>query len=88
MLRKEAVHASGSPLNFVGTVLAPEQIGEACMSALDTGKLETYVPYVDSLTTRLLGAFPWLIRRVEPPFAKIGEKGRRKYLDRIASGAS
>ncbi|MCB0921936.1 MAG: SDR family oxidoreductase [Actinobacteria bacterium] len=88
MLRKEAVHASGSPLNFVGTVLAPEQIGEACMSALDTGKLETYVPYVDSLTTRLLGAFPWLIRRVEPPFAKIGEKGRRKYLARIGSGAS
>lgn len=84
MLRKEAAHPSGSPLNFVGTVLSPEQIGDACMKALDTGKLETYVPYTDSITTRLFGAFPWLIRRVEPAVAKIGERGRAKYLARIA----
>lgn len=52
------------------------------MAALESGKLETYVPYTDSLTTRLLGAFPWLIRRVEPRFAAVGERGRRRYLAR------
>lgn len=80
MLRKEAQHASGSPLNFVGTVLTAGQIGDACMDALDSGQLETYVPYSDSVTTRLLGAFPWLIRRVEPPFAALGERGRERFL--------
>ena len=85
MLRKEAAHPSGSPLNFVGTVLTPGQIGDACMKALDTGKLETYVPYTDSVTTRLFGAFPWLIRRVEPAFAKVGERGRTRYLARIGA---
>lgn len=80
MLRKEAQHASGSPLNFVGTVLTPAQIGDACLKALDSGKLETYVPYSDSVTTRVLGAFPWLIRRVEPPFAALGERGRERFL--------
>lgn len=80
MLRKEAQHVSGSPLNFVGTVLTAAQIGDACMKALDSGKLETYVPYFDSVTTRLLGAFPWLIRRVEPPFAALGERGRKRFL--------
>ena len=84
MLRKEAAHASGSPLNFVGTVLTAGQIGDACMKALDSGKLETYVPYTDSVTTRVFGAFPWLIRRVEPAFAKIGERGRTRYLARTA----
>jgi short-subunit dehydrogenase len=80
MLRKEAQHASGSPLNFVGTVLTPAQIGDACLKALESGKLETYVPYSDSVTTRVLGAFPWLIRRVEPPFAALGERGRERFL--------
>ncbi len=80
MLRKEAVHASGSPLNFVGTVLTAERIARACMDALDSGKLETYVPYTDSVTTRILGAFPWLIRRAEPMFAKQGERGRQRFL--------
>lgn len=83
MLRKEAVHGSGSPLHFVSTVLTAGQIGDACMQALDSGKLETYVPYTDSVTTRAYGAFPWLIRRVEPAFATIGERGRKGYLARI-----
>ena len=81
MLRKEALHTSGSALNFFGTVLTTGQIGDACMKALDTGRLETYVPYTDSLTTRVLGAFPWLIRHIEPALAKQGERGRRKFIE-------
>ena len=80
MLRKEAEHASGSPLNFVGTVLTADQVADACMRALDSGRLETYIPYVDSLTTRLFGAMPGLIRRAEPLLAGLGEKGRERFL--------
>lgn len=80
MLRREAVHASGSPLNFFGTVLTAAQVGDACMQALATGKLETYVPYADSITTRLLGLFPGLICRIEPLVARFGERGRERYL--------
>ena len=80
MLRKTSVHPSGSPLNFVGKVLSPAQVADACIKALDTGRLETYVPYGDSITTRILGAFPWLISKVEPAFARKGEKGRARYV--------
>ena len=80
MLRAEAQHPAGSPLNFVGTVLTTAQIADACLRALDSGRLETYVPYTDSLSTRLVAAFPGVIRRVEPLVARIGEKGRRRYL--------
>jgi short-subunit dehydrogenase len=80
MLRKEAVHESGSPLNFVGKVLTAEQVADACLRALDTGRLETYVPYGDSVTTRFFGAFPGLIRRLEPALAGVGERGRRRFI--------
>lgn len=80
MLRKEALHPGGSPLNFVGKVFEPSDVGEACMRALDSGKLETYLPYSDSVTTRLVGAFPWCIERIEPFFARIGERGRQKFI--------
>jgi len=79
MLRYEATH-NGSPLNFVGRVLTPGEVAQAAMRALDSGRLETYVPYGDSLTTRLVGAFPWLIERLLPLFEAKGEAGRRRFL--------
>lgn len=79
MLRYEAQHSSGSALNFVGKVFTAAEVADACMSALDSGKLETYVPYGDSVTSRFMGAFPWLIEKVLPHFEKSGEKGRAKF---------
>lgn len=78
MLRYEATH-NGSPLNFVGKVFTAAQVADACMRALDSGKLETYVPYSDSIMSRIAGAFPWLIDKVLPMFEKSGEKGRAKF---------
>ncbi len=78
MLRYEATH-DGSPLNFVGKVFTAGEVADACMKALKTGKLETYVPYGDSITSRLAGAFPWVIEKVLPMFEKSGEKGRAKF---------
>lgn len=80
MLRMEAQHPGGSPLNFVGEVLTPDEVAAACVRALETGALETYLPYSDSVLTRLVGSFPWLIRRVEPFFARKGERGRARFL--------
>jgi len=80
MLRSEATHSSGSPLNFVSRPLTPQRVADACMKALDTSRLETYVPYGDSIAARVVGAFPWLTRRIEPAFAKVGERGRRRFL--------
>lgn len=79
MLRYEAQHASGSALNFVGKVFTAAEIANASMDALDSGRLETYVPYSDSMMSRLFGAFPWMIDKVLPLFEKSGEKGRAKF---------
>ena len=79
MLRYEATHG-GSPLNFVGKVKTVQDIGDAVEKALRTGKLETYVPYGDSLTTRVVGSVPWSIEKVVPMFAKSGEKGRAAFI--------
>ena len=78
MLRYEATH-NGSPLNFVGKVFTAAEVADACMGALDSGRLETYVPYSDSLTSRLVAAFPWMIEKILPMFEKSGEKGRAKF---------
>ena len=79
MLRYEAVHSSGSALNFVGKIFTAAEVADACMGALDSGRLETYVPYGDSISSRLVGAFPWLIEKILPMFEKSGEKGRAKF---------
>jgi NAD(P)-dependent dehydrogenase (short-subunit alcohol dehydrogenase family) len=79
MLRYEATHG-GSPLNFVGKVKTVQDIGDAVDKALRTGKLETYVPYGDSLTTRIVGAIPWSVEKVVPLFTKSGEKGRAAFI--------
>jgi short-subunit dehydrogenase len=79
MLRYEATHG-GSPLNFVGKVKTVHDIGDAVEKALRTGKLETYVPYGDSLTTRVVGSVPWSIEKVVPMFARSGEKGRAAFI--------
>lgn len=79
MLRYEATHG-GSALNFVGKVKTVQDVGDAVEKALRTGRLETYVPYGDSITTRLVGSVPWSIEKVVPMFAKSGEKGRAAFI--------
>lgn len=79
MLRYEATHG-GSPLNFMGKVLTAAEVADACMAALDSGRLETYVPYSDSVMARVMAAIPWAIEKVLPRFEASGEKGRIKFL--------
>lgn len=84
MLRHEARNG-GSPLNFVGEVLSVDDIADAYEKALDTGRLEVYAPYSDSVTGRLAMMRPAGLPRILGPLNRLGERGRRKYLRRIGS---
>jgi short-subunit dehydrogenase len=83
MLRYEATHPAGSPLNFFGKVHTVEAVADACMRALEKGNLETYLPYSDGVLTRFIGMFPWLIERIGPWFEEQGERGRQRFLRRL-----
>jgi len=78
MLRHEA-SSGGSPLNFVGSVHTSDTVADAYERALDAGKLEIYIPYSDSLTTRFVAAVPALIPRLLPTLNRIGERGQARY---------
>lgn len=82
MLEYEAQNG-GNALNFLSTPLAASKVADAMLKALKTGKASVYIPYFDSLTTRLLGAFPWLIYPISPLLKYFGEQGRKKYLKTI-----
>ncbi len=83
MLRHEARNG-GSPLNFVGTVLSAADVADAYERALDTGRLELYAPYSDSVTSRLTMIRPSIVPRLIGPLNRLGERGRAKYLATIA----
>lgn len=87
MLRYEAKN-NGNSLNFLATPLQPEKVAKTMISTIKTGKESIYLPYIDSLTSRLLGAFPWLIYPISPILTYLGEKGRKRYLRRIQSDHS
>jgi len=81
MLHHEALHG-GSVLNFIDKVMTPEAVAAATLRAIDSGKLEIYVPYSASLLARFFGTFPWMIKPLLPLMEKIGEKGRLKFIAR------
>ena len=81
MLHHEALHG-GSVLNFIDKVMTAEDIANATLKVIDTGRLEIYSPWSASLTARFFGSFPWMIRPLLPLMEQIGEQGRRKFLAR------
>ncbi len=85
MLRAEARNEHCSPLNFLGKVSKIEDVIGKAMASLDKPKLEVYVPYGDSWTSRILGFFPSLLIRLGPSLNGMGKKGHKKYLEKIGS---
>ena len=79
MLRHEAV-SGGSALNFLNEPQPVEAVADAFMKTLKTGQLETYIPYSDSITSRILGSIPWIIPKIYKHLKKSGEKGRAKFI--------
>ncbi|MEM7438254.1 MAG: SDR family oxidoreductase [Pseudomonadota bacterium] len=84
MLRHEARHG-GSALNFINKPGTAQDVANAFMRAIDKPRLEVYVPYSESFLARFTNAFPWLSHYAYPLFERIGERGRKKFLDRIGS---
>ena len=79
MLVHEALHG-GSPLTFLSAALTPAEVADAVVSALRSGRLETYLPFHESLTSRAVLTVPWLAEIVLPAFNWMGDRGRRKYM--------
>jgi len=79
MLRYEALNG-GSPLNFLHEPKSVEDVADGFMRTLKSGQLETYIPYSDSISSRIFGMIPWLIPKVLPFFEKSGEKGRQRFI--------
>jgi short-subunit dehydrogenase len=82
MLRLEARHG-GSMLNFVGRVLTVSEVVGAYEKALTGRRLEVYLPYTDSITTRLANFVPGASNRIIPLFERYGRRGHARYLARI-----
>jgi len=79
MLRYEARNG-GSPLNFVSAPQTVENVGNAVIKALKCKKLEYYIPYSESISARIIGAFPWMTSYLYPVLDWIGQRGLKKYL--------
>lgn len=79
MLRYEAMNG-GSALNFLDEPITPDDIIKAIQKAQKGKKLEYFVPGKDSLTAKLISAFPGVLNRLYPLLEKMGEKGRQKYI--------
>lgn len=82
MLFEEAMHG-GSPLNFVGEIQTIDDVVNAYERAFDKHKLELYVPYMDSISTRIVSAFPTLLPKIYPFLNYLGEKGKKRYLENL-----
>jgi 2-dehydro-3-deoxy-L-rhamnonate dehydrogenase (NAD+) len=83
MLRYEAAHEHGTPLNFMGKICTADEVAAHALKNLVKPKLESYLPYGDSWTSRLLLFFPRYLEKVTPMFVKSGIKGRIKYLESV-----
>ncbi len=79
MLQFEAKHG-GSALNFISTPLSVNDVVLAFKKAQQHKKLEYYVPYSDSLLGRLVCVFPQMIDYLYPALEKLGERGRRRFI--------
>lgn len=82
MLRHEARHG-GSMLNFLGTVFTVDDVVKGYERALRTRRLEVYLPYIDSVTSRLAHFWPGASNRLLPVLDRLGKRGHAKYLARI-----
>lgn len=89
MLKFEALN-NGSPLNFLNMPISAEEVAKTALKSAQgkrgNKRLEYYLPYSDSISSRLVNAFPWLLQKVYPLFRYLGEKGRVKYIRKFDLG--
>ncbi len=72
-------------LNFLGTVFTVDDVVRGYEKAMRTRRLEVYLPYSDSVSSRLAAFWPGASNRLMPLLDRIGRRGHAKYLARIES---
>jgi len=99
MLQYEALN-QGSPLNFLNMPVSAENVANTVLKSAGKSagnsngkgrgakKLEYYLPYSDSISSRIVNAFPWLLQKIYPLFRYLGEKGRAKYIRKFNVSAT
>ena len=79
MLRHEATH-DGSLLNWVGKVYSASDVADCYERALDKKRLEVYLPYSDSVTSKLVECFPGMLPPLLPILNRIGRRTRDRWM--------
>jgi short-subunit dehydrogenase len=79
LLRHEATH-DGSLLNWVGKVHSAADVANCYERALDKKRLEVYLPYSDSLLTKFVECYPWVVPPLLPVFNRIGRASRDRWM--------
>ncbi|MGJ9421394.1 SDR family NAD(P)-dependent oxidoreductase [Aeromicrobium sp. CF3.5] len=87
MLRAEALHG-GSVLNFVGKVLSVDDVVRGYEKALDSRRLEVFVPRTDGVFARLMAFAPQLGNKALPALEALGRKGHAHYLQTMTPDAA
>ncbi|TPN86938.1 SDR family NAD(P)-dependent oxidoreductase [Aquimarina algicola] len=83
MLLHETLNG-GSAMNFIDKPSTVDDLVKAFNKALNTGKLEIYVPSINSFFPKILGGLlPGFIPKLYPTLERIGKKGQRKYLNSL-----
>ena len=86
MLQHEALNG-GTPLTFLNMPVSADKVAKVVLKSVSGQRLEYYLPYFDSLTSRLLNSFPWLLKPIYPILEKVGEHGRKKYIKKYHFGS-
>lgn len=90
MLQYEALN-NGSPLNFLNMPVSAEEVANTVLKSASNKRgakrLEYFLPYGDSISSRIINTFPWLLHKVYPLFCYLGEKGRTRYIRKFKINA-
>jgi short-subunit dehydrogenase len=86
MLQKEMVDPAGSPLNFSGNAkpLTPDKTARAILTAMEKGKLETWLPSTDGRLAGFVMTFPSLLGPIFSYLEKQGNRKKKAYLQSIS----
>lgn len=78
MLRHEAA-TGGSPLNFIGEPLTPEEVADAVVRQVDHPRLETNLPRQDGWLVKAVMLNPGLVNRARPILERLARPNLRRY---------
>lgn len=82
MLRSEALNPNGSALNFMSEPVHVEKVAQLVLKVIASKKLEYYLPQSEGLFSRILGLFPSLISKLYGFMEKLGQKGKRQFIEK------